>query len=78
MGPSFSETFSKKKLFDTARGHLFREYLRENEHFSKTILACLSGAQVDWIHEKNAKKSRDSATLKERKKTLVMSKSDSI
>ena len=26
--------------------HLFREFLRENESFSKTILACLSGAQV--------------------------------
>ena len=28
------------------------EYLRENEFLRKTILACLSGAQVGSIHEK--------------------------
>ena len=31
---------------------VFSEYLRENESFSKTILACLSGAQVGSIHDK--------------------------
>ena len=29
------------------------EYLRENEFLSKTILACLSGAQMGSIYEKN-------------------------
>ena len=39
-------------------------YLHENESFSKTILACLSEAQVGGIHgEKNAIKSCDTATL---------------
>ena len=33
--------------------------------FKKIILKCLSGAQMGSIHEKNAKKSRDTATLKE-------------
>ena len=28
------------------------EYLRENEILRKTILACLSGAQMGSIHEK--------------------------
>ena len=38
--------------------------IRENEFLSKTILACLLGAQMDSIHEiKNAKKSRDTAPL---------------
>ena len=40
------------------------EYLRENEFLSKTILACLSGAQMGSIHEKNrGRKSRDTASL---------------
>ena len=35
-----------------------------NESFSKTILACLSGVQVDWIYRIiNAQKSRDTASL---------------
>ena len=49
---------------NTARSRIFREFLRENELLSKTILACLSGAQMASIHEiKNAKKSRDTAPL---------------
>ena len=45
-----------KNLFDsaqanTARSRIFREFLRENEFLSKTILACLSGAQMAYIHE---------------------------
>ena len=36
---------------NTAQSQIFREYLRENEFLSKTILACLSGAQMDYIHE---------------------------
>ena len=41
------------------------EYLRENEFLRKTILACLSGAQMGSIHEKNrGRKSRDTAPLK--------------
>ena len=43
---------------------LFLKYLCEKESFSKTILACLSGAQVGWIHaEKRQNKSRDTATF---------------
>ena len=41
---------------NTAQSQIFREYLRENEFLSKTILACLSGAQMASIHEiKNGK-----------------------
>ena len=36
---------------DTVRSQIFREYLRENEFLSKTILAYLSGAQMASIHE---------------------------
>ena len=40
------------------------EYLRENEFLRKTILACLSGAQMGLINEKNrVRKSRDTAPL---------------
>ena len=47
---------------NTAQSRIFREYLRENELLSKTILAYFSGAQMATIHEiKNAKKSRDPA-----------------
>ena len=34
---------------NTLRGRIFREYLRENEFLSETILACLSGAQMGLI-----------------------------
>ena len=50
--------------YHTARSHVFCEYLCENEFFSETILDCLSGTQMGWINEKNAKKSRDTASLK--------------
>ena len=41
---------------NTARRRIFREFLRENELLSKSILACLSGAQMASSHEiKNAK-----------------------
>ena len=36
---------------NTARCRIFREYLRENELLSKTILACLSEAQMASIQE---------------------------
>ena len=40
------------------------KYLCENEFLRKTILACLSGAQMGSIHEKNrGQKSRDTAPL---------------
>ena len=40
------------------------EYVRENEIFSKTIFAGLSGSQVCSIHEKNrGRKFRDTASL---------------
>ena len=57
---------SDSAQYHTARSHVFREYLRENEFFSETILDCLSGTQMGWINEeeKNAKKSRDTASLK--------------
>ena len=46
------------------------EHLRENEFSKETILNCLLGAQMGWINEiKNAKKSRDTANLSERKVT---------
>ena len=34
----------------TARSHLFREYLREKESFSKTNFSLFIRAQVGWIH----------------------------
>ena len=37
----------------TARSQIFREDLQGNKFLNKTILACLSGAQMDLIHEKN-------------------------
>ena len=56
---SFSRRYSNLKFekFDsaqanTARSRIFREFLRENEFLSKTILACLSGAQVGLILKK--------------------------
>ena len=48
---------------NTAWSRILREYLRKNEFLSKTLLACLSGAQMASIHEKKAKKSRDTAPL---------------
>ena len=51
---SFSRRYSRNKCLHAdlhcAKSN-FRtfEYLHENEPFSKSILACLSGAQVDWI-----------------------------
>ena len=36
---------------NTVRSRIFREYLHENEFLSKTILACLSGAQMASFHE---------------------------
>ena len=48
---------------NTARSQVFRKYFRKNEFFSETILDRLSGTQMGSIHEKNAKKSRDTATL---------------
>ena len=40
------------------------QYLRENEFLRKTILACLSGAQMGLINEKSrVRKSRDTAPL---------------
>ena len=50
---------------NTAQSRIFREFLREYDFLSKTILACLSGAQMALIHEtKEAKKSCDTAPLK--------------
>ena len=47
------------------------EYLRENEFLRKTIVACLSGAQMGLINEKNrVRKSCDTAPLKERKRMM--------
>ena len=40
------------------------EYLCENEFLRKTILACLSGAQMGSINKNRGRKSRDSAPLK--------------
>ena len=47
---------------NTALSGIFREYLRENEFLCKTILACLSGAQMA-SYKKNGKKSRDTVPL---------------
>ena len=39
--------------------------ISQNEFLRKTIVACLSGSQMGLIHEiKNAKNSRDTATLR--------------
>ena len=38
-----------------------REVICENEFLRENILICLSGAHMGSIHEKNAKKSRDTA-----------------
>ena len=49
---------------NTAQSHWFREYLRENEFFSKTILDWSLGAQMASIHEiKKWQKSLDTAPL---------------
>ena len=59
MNPKFpGEDFLKQKKIVWLRTVLtcaesltvFREYLRENEIFSKTILTCLSGDQMCLIH----------------------------
>ena len=61
--------FANISIFDsaqanTARSRIFREFLRENEHLSKTILACLSGVQMASIHEiKKCQISCDTAPL---------------
>ena len=47
-----AESDSAQCYCKSARSHLFREYLRENDFFNKTILACLSGDQVGLIQEK--------------------------
>ena len=58
-----SKRYSFKNKFDSVLSHLFREYLCENEFLRETILTCLLGAQVVWFMKKNARKSRDTATL---------------
>ena len=47
----------------TAQSHVFLEYICENKFFCEIILDCLSGTLTGWINEKNAKKSRDTASL---------------
>ena len=42
---------SDSEQANTAQSHWFLEYLQENEFLSKTIFACLSGAQMASIHE---------------------------
>ena len=36
------------------RTHVFREYLRENEQFRKTVFVCSYGAQVEFFEEKKS------------------------
>ena len=47
----YSEFFRFREdiRLQSSRSHLFREYLPENESFSKTIFACSSGVQVGGI-----------------------------
>ena len=47
------QIFSRQKLAQCyiAQSLVFREYLRENEFFTETILDCLSGTQMGSIHE---------------------------
>ena len=55
---------SDSSQFSPVQSYLFREYLHENETFSKAILACLSGGPGGLdSSEKNAKNSCDTATL---------------
>ena len=62
--------FPDSAQYNTARGHVFCEYLRENEFFSETILSCFSATQMGSINEiKNDKKTHDTATLND---VLVM------
>ena len=51
------------------------EYLRENESFTKTILACLSLSRGDRFMQKNVKKSLDTVTLSEILQIAEFSKS---
>ena len=50
--PKIREKFDSAQA-NTDRSRIFREFLSENEFLSKTILACLLGAQMDSIHEIN-------------------------
>ena len=57
-------TESDSAQANIAQSHWFCKYLRENKFFSKTILACISGAQKASIHEmKKWQNSRDTAPL---------------
>ena len=51
MDPKFpgNGDFRKSNKFFFTR--IFCEYFRKNKFLSKTILACLSGAQMASIHE---------------------------
>ena len=35
--------------------HVFREYLRKNDQFSKTVFACSYGAQIEFWKKKSVK-----------------------
>ena len=35
--------------------HVFREYLRKNDQFSKTVFACSYGAQMEFLKKKSVK-----------------------
>ena len=51
----------QSQIFRTLNSNIFRKRI-----FQKTILACLSGAQMGSIHEKNrGRKSRDTAPLQQ-------------
>ena len=46
--------FPDSELYNTVRSYIFREYLHENEFFSKTILDCSSGTQTVGLMKKMA------------------------
>ena len=64
---SFLRRYSNLKLkkFDSAQANT-----APSQFFCQTILACLSGAQMASVHEiKNYNKSRDTAPLKDDKRS---------
>ena len=68
----FSEIFWDIRILSSNNLTPCSVSLRENESVIKTILACLSGAQVQRIHEeKMAKKSCDTSTFRAKWKLFL-------
>ena len=59
----YKASFFKKHSAESSYSNLKFENVSPNESICKPLLTCYSGAQVGWIHETNANKSRDTASL---------------